>query len=327
MVNASIRTTSWDDLLTTSYGQLIMVKTAATVVLGSIRYMHRQWIIPRLESSKKTLTASRLLWQLILAELTIMGSVSGIAVALSRLAPPQASTDAVDDTAAVSASGYGLPPALTLSRWFADWRIDWLWLAFALSPTAAYLAGVRRLRPRGTRWPVPRTLCWLVGVLALVYNSSGGPAVYGRVLFSAHMVYMMGLTTVVPVSMVLSAPVPLAIGAATPRGDGSRGMRDWILVNIDSRFWQLVTHPLVAAGTLADLFGFAIRNHLGHELLSLYFTRSGIVVRPCHDRLPAGPAPRTVSAPSGAAAGHDGLPRIFRTHLDRLRGPVSRELL
>ncbi|MCZ2403130.1 bifunctional copper resistance protein CopD/cytochrome c oxidase assembly protein [Paenarthrobacter sp. Z7-10] len=284
VINAAIRITSWNELFTSAYGQLILIKTAATIVLGVIGYMHRQWILPRLESGRGSLSARRVLWQLILGELIIMGSTSGIAVALSRSAPPEPTSYAPDATPAVLLTGYELPPALSPSRWVTEWRLDWLWVAFVLVATAAYLAGVLKLRRRGDGWPLLRTVSWLLGMVALTYVTSGGPAVYGRVLFSAHMVDHMMLMLVSPLFMVLGAPISLGLKALRPRGDGSRGVREWILVLVHSKFSALVTHPLFAAANFAGslvlfyytaAFGYAMRDHVGHELMMLHFTITG----------------------------------------------------
>ncbi|HEY8293923.1 MAG TPA: cytochrome c oxidase assembly protein [Micrococcaceae bacterium] len=283
VVNASIRVTSWNQLFTSAYGQLILAKSAAVLILGAIGYMHRSWIIPRL-GQRKALTVRRILWQLITVELLVMGATSGIAVALSRSAPPQPTTIAPDSSPAYILSGYPLPPALTPLRWITEWRVDWLWLTFVLGTTAAYLLGLAKLRRRGDRWPVLRTVSWLVGMVVLFYITSGGPSVYGRVLFSAHMVDHMALMVIAPLFMVLGAPVSLALKALTPRGDGSRGVREWILVIVHSRFSALVTHPLFAAANFAGslvlfyyspAFGYAMRDHVGHELMIAHFTITG----------------------------------------------------
>ncbi len=42
VINSSIRLTSWNDLFGSAYGQLILAKAAATLVLGGIGLMHRQ---------------------------------------------------------------------------------------------------------------------------------------------------------------------------------------------------------------------------------------------------------------------------------------------
>ncbi len=282
IVNASLRIGSLSQL-GSEWGLLVTFKAIATILLGGIGLMHRQWIIPQLETN---LSARRVLWQLIAVELVIMGVVSGVAVALARTAPPRAEELEPDATPARILSGYDLPPEPTAMRWLTEWRPDWLWITFAVTVAVAYVLGVLKLRKRGDSWPVLRLVCWMIGLLALTYFTSGAPAIYGMVLFSAHMVDHMALTMVVPLFLVLGAPVTLALKALTPRRDGSRGIREWILVIVHSRFSALVTHPLFAAANFAGsivvfyyspLFGYALREHVGHELMIVHFLLTGYI--------------------------------------------------
>jgi cytochrome c oxidase assembly factor CtaG/putative copper export protein len=286
VVNASIRVTSWGDLFGSSYGQLILAKAAATLVLGGIGLMHRRWVIPQLGDRGIGRSARRLLWQLVLAELIIMGATSGIAVALGRSAPPQPTTFAPDASPAFILSGYDLPPELTPDRWLTEWRLDWLWVAVALFGLVAYFLGIRKVLKRGDSWSWFRSVNWVIGLVLLTYVTSGPPSVYGRVLFSAHMVDHMALTMVAPLFLVLGAPVTLALRALTPRRDSSRGPREWLLIFVHSKFSQLVTHPLFAAANFAgsivlfyysDAFGYAMRDHVGHELMNLHFALTGYI--------------------------------------------------
>jgi putative copper resistance protein D len=286
VINASIRVTSWADLFGSAYGQLILAKTAAALVLGGIGFMHRQWVIPQLARAGAAMSARRVLWQLILVELLVMGATSGIAVALGRSAPPQPTTFAPDASPAFILSGYELPPELTPERWFTEWRLDWLWVAVGIFGLVSYVLGVAKVRARGDKWPWLRTVTWIIGLLVLTYITSGPPSVYGRVLFSAHMVDHMALTMVAPIFLVLGAPVTLALRALPARKDGSRGLREWLLLFVHSKFSQVVTHPLFAAANFAgsivlfyysDLFGFAMREHVGHELMNLHFTLTGYI--------------------------------------------------
>ncbi|NUP59802.1 MAG: bifunctional copper resistance protein CopD/cytochrome c oxidase assembly protein [Pseudarthrobacter sp.] len=286
IINASIRVTSWADLFGSAYGQLILAKAAAAVVLGGIGFMHRRWVIPQLGRKGSTMSARRVLWQLILAELLIMGATSGIAVALGRSAPPQPTEPAPEASPAFILSGYDLPPELTPERWFSEWRLDWLWVAVALFGLVTYALGVAKVRRRGDTWQWFRSLNWVIGLAVLTYITSGPPSVYGRILFSAHMVDHMALTMVAPIFLVLGAPVTLALRALPARRDGSRGAREWLLVFVHSKFSQLVTHPLFAAANFAgsivlfyysDLFGFAMREHVGHELMNLHFLLTGYI--------------------------------------------------
>lgn len=290
VINGAIRVTSWNDLFNSTYGQLIVAKFAAAVVLGVIGYMHRSWIIPKLEGGPKqngSTNTRRLLWQLIFVELLVMGIVSGIAVGLGRSAPPQSrelSQEAL--TPAQILTGYPLPPELEFSRWFTEWRLDWLWVAFAVLAGAAYLIGIVKLRQRGDKWSVLRSISWFVGLLVLVYITSGGPAVYGAVAFSAHMVEHMALMVVSPLFLAIGSPISLALQALTPRRDGSRGIREWILVLVHSKYSKVITHPLFAAANFSGslilfyytpAFSLAMKYHVGHELMIVHFTLTGYI--------------------------------------------------
>lgn len=286
VINASIRLTNWNDLFGSDYGQLVVAKAIATLLLGAIGLMHRQWIIPHLSRAGAALSTRRVLWQLVIAEVLIMGATSGIAVALARSAPPQPTTYAPNATPAFILTGYELPPELTPERWFTEWRLDWLWITIAVFGLVAYILGVRKVLRRGDKWSWFRTVNWVIGLLVLTYITSGAPAVYGRVLFSAHMVDHMALTMVAPIFLVLGSPVTLALRALPARSDGSRGIREWLLLFVHSRFSKLVTHPLFAAANFAgsivlfyfsDAFSFAMREHVGHELMNMHFALTGYI--------------------------------------------------
>jgi len=289
VVNASIRVTTFQELIGSSYGQLILAKATATLLLGAVGLMHRRWVIPQL--GRGGLSVRRVLWQLVLVELLVMGATSGLAVALGRSAPPEPTTYAPDASPSFILSGYELPPELTPARMFSEWRFDWIWVTVAVFGAVAYLLGVAKLRRRGDSWPWLRTVVWLLGLAALTYITSGPLAVYGMVLFSIHMVDHMALTMVAPLFLVLGAPVTLALRALPARGegsrgDGSRGLREWLLVFVHSKFSQLVTHPLFAAANFAgsivlfyysDAFDWAMRDHVGHELMNLHFLLTGYI--------------------------------------------------
>ncbi|MCQ6273317.1 bifunctional copper resistance protein CopD/cytochrome c oxidase assembly protein [Pseudarthrobacter sp. R1] len=282
LINAAIRL----DLpagLASPYGVLLMAKTAGALVLGGLGLLHRRRVIPAL-AAVGAVRAGRLLWRLIIAEVLIMGAVSGLAAALSRTPPPGGQDIEPALTPAQILTGYLLPPELTPERWFTVWRPDWLWIAVAVTAAYLYLRAALQLRRRGDKWPWPRALMWLLGLAALIFFTSGGPSVYGRVLFSAHMVDHMALTMIVPVFLVLGAPVTLALRALTPRHDGTRGPREWLMVLVHSRPAAVVTHPLFVAANFAgsivlfyysDAFGFALREHAGHELMTVHFLITG----------------------------------------------------
>jgi putative copper resistance protein D len=283
VINAAIRIDSPAGLAS-PYGVLLMGKTAGAIVLGGLGLLHRRRLIPALSAAAGATRATGLFWRLIVIEVLIMGAVSGLAAALSRTPPPLGEDIEPALTPAQILTGYLLPPELTPERWFTVWRPDWLWIAVALAAAYLYLRAARLLKRRGDKWPWPRGLMWLTGLAALVFFTSGGPSVYGRVLFSAHMLDHMALTMIVPVFLVLGAPVTLALRALAPRHDGTRGPREWIMILVHSRPASVLTHPLFVAANFAgsivlfyysDAFGFALREHAGHELMTVHFVITG----------------------------------------------------
>src|SRR5437899_4381634 len=73
-----------------------------------------------------------------------------------------------------------------------------------------YLYGVHRLRVRGDRWPVSRTLLFLVpGLGCVAFVTVSGLEAYDTTLLSVHMVQHMVLTMVAPIFLALGAPVTL----------------------------------------------------------------------------------------------------------------------
>jgi cytochrome c oxidase assembly factor CtaG/putative copper export protein len=267
--------------LTSAYGALIMIKVVALLLLGVAGVEQRQRVVGRLDKDPM----SRVLFaRLAAGELVVMGIAIGIAVALARSAPPVPDKPLGDITPAQTLTGYPLPAALTAARWFTTWRIDPLWLALAVLGVGWYLFAVRRLRRRGDSWPVLRIVSWVAGSLVMVYATSGGPGVYGRVLFSAHMVEHMTVSMVVPPLLVLGAPVTLALRTTAARKDGTRGWREWLLAVVHSRALRVLGNPIVAAvifmGSLvafyySSLLGHSLTTHTGHVLMNVHFLLAG----------------------------------------------------
>ncbi|HEY6794948.1 MAG TPA: cytochrome c oxidase assembly protein, partial [Kineosporiaceae bacterium] len=277
LINAAIRVPRLDGLAT-RYGLLLALKAAAFAVLGVAGALQRRRTLPVLDAG-----AAGPFARLAAGEVAVMGTTLGLAAALGASPPPSPGRRALP-TLAESVTGYALPPQPTPARWLTEWQPDLLWVLAAALAAGLYLAGVRRLRSRGDAWSPLRTVSWLAGVALLVYVTSGPPAVYGRVLFSAHMVGHMTLSMVVPVLLVLGAPVTLAFRALARRRDGSRGPREWLLAMVESRYARLLSFPPVAAflfaGSLvffyfSPLFGLALRTHVGHELMHAHFLFAG----------------------------------------------------
>lgn len=299
VVNGVLRLGGWDGL-TTRYGVLLLVKVALFAALGLLGLWHRRWVVPRLTGGTTVGAAAPgdpalrraggvLFWRLVLVELLVMGAVSGVAVALGSTAPPVPDDVPVDQSPAYQLTGHPLPPEPTFVRWFTEWRWDLLMASAAVAGIVVYLRWVRRLRRRGDTWPWPRTVSAVTGLLIFFWTTSGGPSLYGHVLFSAHMVQHMVLAMVVPIFIALSAPVTLALRALPVRstrlrGDDSRGPREWILTVVHSHVGTFLANPLVAAVNFAgsmvlfyytDVFEWSLRSPVGHLVMVLHFSAAG----------------------------------------------------
>ncbi len=303
VVNAELRIETLGQLFSTPYGIMLALKTAATLALAGIGWMHRSWIIPRLAGEHAGAGAksragekavrpadsrrmTKLLWQLVVVEVALMAAVIGVSAVLGRTSPPVSEELPPDATPARTLTGYDLPPEPDLMNYFALVRPDWLWVGLILFLAAWYIRSMVRLARRGDRWSVARALSFFLGLVILLWVTSGGPAVYGMVLFSGHMIQHMTLTMVAPIFLVLGSPVTLAMKSLPTRSDGTRGAREWILWLVHSRFSRVVTNPLVAAANFAGsillfyytpVFGLSLEYHLGHQFMIVHFLLTGYI--------------------------------------------------
>lgn len=277
-VRAVIGLGDWS-ALASPYGVLLLIKVGALLAIGALGAWYRRRLIGRMREDK----SSGRFWGLITLELAFMGIASGAAVALARTPPPVENVLS-DRTAAIRLTGSPLPPELTFDRWFTAWDIDLLW-AFAVGfGVFFYLVGVWRLHRRGDKWPIYRTVFWVLGMILLLWVTSGPINAYQDYLFSVHMVGHMLLTMAIPLLMVAGAPVTLAARAIRKRDDGTRGGREWILWAVHSPVSKVLTNPFVAAGLFVgslwifyftDLFRWSLYDHIGHEWMVAHFLITG----------------------------------------------------
>jgi len=266
--------------LWTPYGTILLLKVVLLTAMGLFGAWYRIRLIPRLDGAN----ASRWFWMLVLGEITLMGLASGAAAALARTPPPTGEEQAFVQTPAENLTRSPLPPEFTIDRWFTAWDIDVLWLVAVGFGLFLYLAGVRRLRRRGDRWPIHRTVFWVLGMLLLLWVTGGPINAYQEYLFSVHMLGHMMLSMAIPLLLVSGAPITLALRAIHKRDDGTRGGREWIMWAVHSPFSRVVTHPFVAAGIFilslwafyfTDLVRWSMYEHLGHEWMVAHFLISG----------------------------------------------------
>jgi cytochrome c oxidase assembly factor CtaG/putative copper export protein len=271
---------SWDNLFS-AYGILVCLKVAALLLLGAIGGHYRYRLIGRMAAMP---SKAKEFWLIVVGELLVMGAAIGLGTAISRTAPPADPLANFVPTPASILTGEPLPTELLPSTWFTAWKIDLLWLVVSVGAIAIYLFGVWRLKRRGDKWPLARTVSWVAGWLFMIYITSGALNVYEQYLFSVHMISHMMLTMGVPLFLVPGAPVTLLVRAAAKRKDGSHGLREWALWAVHTKWAQLVSNPIFAAVNFAaslvifyftPIFGWATREHVGHEWMIIHFVITG----------------------------------------------------
>lgn len=279
IINALVRVRP-ADLVTTSYGALLLAKIAALAALGILGWQQRRRGVAALQADPR---ARGPLIRLALVEAAVFGLTFGVAVALGRTPPPPP----LDPNLSIPEVeiGYDLAGPPTLGRLLFDWRFDLVLGTAAIVLALVYLAGVRRLRRRGDAWPTGRVVAWLLGCLVLLLATSSGFGRYMPAMFSIHMIAHMMLSMLAPILLVLGAPVTLALRALPVAGrNAAPGPREWLLAALHSRVSQVLTNPFIATGLFvvgfyglyfSGLFDAAAGSHAAHVAMNVHFLLSG----------------------------------------------------
>jgi putative copper resistance protein D len=179
----------------------------------------------------------------------------------------------------ITAGEGAAPPPFSVSAIFTQTRLD-SWVAVGLVLVAGlYLYGVHRLRVRGDRWPVLRTLLFIgPGLGSIAAVTVTGLHAYDTALLSVHMIQHMVLSMVAPIFLALGAPVTLAL--RTLRGRPRRRL----LAVLHSRVAKVLTFPLVPFGVFvvnpfvlyfSGLYRLTLENEFAHEWVHIHFIVTG----------------------------------------------------
>ena len=104
-----------------------------------------------------------------------------------------------------------------------------------------YLYSVWTLKNRGDKWPINRTLFFLVGGLGTIFVSTQGPlARLDAILLTTHMIQHMLLSMLAPVFLALGAPVTLALRTFPS------SLRNLLMKVLHSWYVKVVSFPLFA---------------------------------------------------------------------------------
>ncbi|MBM7169205.1 cytochrome c oxidase assembly protein [Streptomyces sp. G44] len=185
-------------------------------------------------------------------------------------------------------SGHGMNmdlPPFTLGRGL-ELSADPFFLIGCLLALALYGWGVVRLVRRGDKWPVGRTVSFVLGILTVLLVMCTKLNDYGMVMFSVHMVQHMVISMLSPILLLLGAPITLALRALPVAARGHKGPREWLLWLLHSRYMRIITHPaftipLFIASLYAlyftPLFDTLMGSKAGHIGMMVHFLAVGLV--------------------------------------------------
>ena len=276
--NAYTRLDEPSQLVTTSYGQVLLIKTSLVVVLGVFGWIMRNRIIGTLGNASRASVFARIAG----LELGVMFAALGLGVALASSPIPRVEVQL--PSLGESILGFPYPPSPTFSSVALTFHLDPLFFTAALVAGALYIVGVVRLRRRGDAWPIMRTVSWIVGLLIVIWCTSSGIALYAQVTVGLHMLQHMTMTMMGPIFLVLGAPATLALRALKPAIGNQRGPREWLVWFLHSWITGVLTNPffvffIFALGLyglyMTPLFGFLMGSHIGHVVMQLHFLFAG----------------------------------------------------
>jgi cytochrome c oxidase assembly factor CtaG len=278
IANSYTRLDTIDQLLTSDYGRTILGKVILLAALVGIAAIVRRRLIPQLDSARRVRTLLRILT----LEISLIVVAFGLGVALALSDYPR--IESLLPTFGETLLGYPYPPPPTATNVIFGFLLEPVFLLGGIVLAAMYVMGVLRLRARGDRWPIGRTISWLAGIGVMIWTTNAGIALYSQVSVGLHMVQHMTMAMVAPMLMVLGGPFTLALRALRPSPGPQRGPREWIVWGLHSPAAKVVTNPLFVfvifslsmfvlyfTPTMAWLMG----SHIGHVFMQFHFIGSG----------------------------------------------------
>lgn len=279
LVSAYVRLEGID--LTSNYGQLVAAKAGALAILGALGLWHRKASIPALRTQRRGRTFVRIA----VVEGVVMVATVALAVGLSRTPTPLLDTPLESREAYLL--GFPIPGPPSLGAYALDWWIDPLFALLVAAGAVLYGIGLARVRRAGVAWPVSRTVAWYAGLAAALVLTSSGLAKYSMIMFSAYVVQHLLIGTVVPLALVLGAPVTLALRALRTDEVVGASPRDLVLALVRGRSVRLVAHPVVSFPLvgmalygfyLTGLFETTLVDHAVHSLTLAAALLAGVLL-------------------------------------------------
>jgi putative membrane protein len=156
-------------------------------------------------------------------------------------------------------------------------------LALEVVTAGLYCYGAARLRRSGRRWPIGRTVSFLLGLATLAVALQSGFAGYDDDLLWVHMSQHLAIMMLAAPLLALGAPVRLCLSA------GSRGVRRFVAGILHDPSMRMVEGrpaafllPLdyygsMAVAVLTPLYRLSEVNQGFHEFVHLYFLACGLM--------------------------------------------------
>lgn len=268
--------TAGTGLLSTPTGVMFAIELAVLLALGLLltyakrRYRHR--------GDARTASWSGNGRVIGIACLALMAVYLGVSVAMSRVPPP---VFFVPTSISELFFGYNVNSAPTWLTVIVDWRINLLFFVPMVTAMVLYTVGVVRLRRRGDRWPVGRTVAWMLGALVVILTTSSALGPYASASFSAHMAFHMALNMLGPLLLVMGGPITLALRATTGHNATyPAGPHEWINAMLHWSVTKKLYNPLLVfvefIGSyyliyFTGIFDWAMRYHWAHQLMNVHF--------------------------------------------------------
>ncbi len=182
-------------------------------------------------------------------------------------------------TLPVLAEGATSLPPFSLGRVLTEWTLEPVPTALTVCIAGLYLLGVGRLRSRGDRWPLGRTVTFVgLGMGSFLLATTSGLAAYDTTLLSVHMVQHMVLGMLVPLALALGAPVTLALRTLP------RAPKRWLLAVLHSPVVRVLSAPPLTfalfvlspwALYLTSWYDATLTSAYLHEALHVHFVAVG----------------------------------------------------
>ena len=276
--NAYTRLDTVDQLVTTDYGLVTTAKILLLVTLVLIAAAIRRRLLPSLDGEQQRATFLKV----IALEVALVVIAFGLGVALA--VSPYPRVESLLPTYGESLLGYPYPPAPDAAAVIFGFQLEPLFFVACLAAAAVYIAGVITLHRRGDKWPIGRTIAWLVGISLVIWTTNAGISVYAQVSLGLHMVQHMTMSMMAPMFLVLGGPFTLALRALRPSTTGRWGLREWIVWGLHSPAAKIVTNPIFVFAIFSlsmfalyftPLMAWLMGSHVAHLAMQIHFIASG----------------------------------------------------